>query len=95
MRDAMQDETAPTAAAEETFESVYRGLEETVGRLEAGGLTLEESILLYEAGMRLARRCKEMLDAAELRVSRLEDELGNGESRIAEEPLGWAYGDER
>ena len=94
MRGAMQDETAP-AAADDTFETVYRGLEETVGRLEAGGLTLEESIQLYETGMRLARRCKEMLVAAELRVSRLGDELGNGESRIAEESAGWANGDGR
>jgi exodeoxyribonuclease VII small subunit len=57
------------------FEEVYQRLEEIVGRLESGGLTLEESIDLYESGMRLAHRCKQMLDAAELRVSELQREF--------------------
>jgi exodeoxyribonuclease VII small subunit len=90
----MQDNGA-APEIDESFESVYRGLEETVGRLEAGGLTLEESIQLYESGMRLARRCKEMLDAAELRVSRLEEELGSGDARIGEDPADWSYGSDR
>jgi exodeoxyribonuclease VII small subunit len=56
----------------ETFEAVYRELEETVRRLDAGGQTLEEAIALYETGMRLARRCQELLDAAELRILSLQ-----------------------
>ncbi len=80
----------------DSFETVYRNLEDSVGRLETGGLTLEESIALYERGMRLARRCKEMLDAAELRVSRLEEEFGTGgDPRISEDPPEWLYGSER
>lgn len=63
--------------AELSFEAVYQQLGQTVGRLEAGGLSLEESIQLYETGMRLARRCKEMLDAAELRVSELQQEFSS------------------
>ena len=62
--------------ADPSFEAVYQRLGHAVGRLEAGGLSLEESIQLYEAGTRLARRCKEMLDAAELRVSELQQEFG-------------------
>jgi len=61
---------------EPSFEELYRRLEEVVARLEAGGLGLEEALALYEEGMRLARRCQEMLDAAELRITRLRDELG-------------------
>jgi len=57
------------------FEAVYARLEETVERLENGGLSLEDSIALYESGMRLAHRCKQMLDAAELRVSELRQEF--------------------
>lgn len=57
----------------ETFEQVYGRLEETVAKLEAGGLPLDETIALYEDGMRLAARCQEMLDAAELKVTRLRD----------------------
>lgn len=56
----------------ETFESVYGELEETVRRLDGGGQTLDEAIALYEKGMRLARRCQELLDAAELRIVNLQ-----------------------
>jgi exodeoxyribonuclease VII small subunit len=56
----------------ETFERVYAELEETVRRLDAGGQTLDEAIALYETGMRLARRCQELLDAAELRIINLQ-----------------------
>jgi exodeoxyribonuclease VII small subunit len=61
-----------TATGAETFEHVYRELEETVRLLDAGGQTLDESIALYEKGMRLARRCQELLDAAELRIVTLQ-----------------------
>jgi exodeoxyribonuclease VII small subunit len=54
-----------------TFEEAYRELEATVQRLEAGDLTLEEAIALYERGMRLARHCSDALDAAELQVQQL------------------------
>ena len=50
------------------FEDAYRELEETVQRLDAGDLTLEEAIALYERGMALAQRCGDTLDAAELQV---------------------------
>jgi exodeoxyribonuclease VII small subunit len=60
---------------QESFEQVYSRLEETVRRLEEGGLPLDESIALFEQGMRLAGRCKELLDGAELRVTTLVDEF--------------------
>lgn len=56
---------------QESFEELYRRLEETVAKLEQGGLSLEESIALYERGMQLAKRCQELLDEAELKVTRL------------------------
>ena len=55
-----------------SFEQAFRDLETTVQRLEAGDLTLEEAIALYEQGMRLAQRCNDALDAAELPVEQLE-----------------------
>jgi exodeoxyribonuclease VII small subunit len=67
-----------TAERVETFESVYRELEETVRRLDAGGQTLDESIALYENGMRLAKRCQELLDAAELRIVTLQEVFATG-----------------
>ncbi len=42
---------------EPSFEDAYRQLESVVQKLEAGGLPLEESIALYEEGMRLAQIC--------------------------------------
>jgi len=58
---------------QESFEELYRRLEETVARLEQGGLPLEESLALYEEGMALARRCQALLDAAELKITRLRE----------------------
>jgi exodeoxyribonuclease VII small subunit len=57
----------------ESFEAVYKRLEETVRRLEEGGLTLDESIALYEEGMTLARTCQTLLDQAELKITSLQD----------------------
>jgi len=54
-----------------SFEQAFGALEATVQRLEAGDLTLAEAITLYERGMRLARRCNDALDTAELQVQQL------------------------
>jgi exodeoxyribonuclease VII small subunit len=54
-----------------SFEEAFKELEDTVHRLEGGGLTLDESIALFERGMRLARHCGRKLDEAELKVSQL------------------------
>ena len=57
----------------QSFEELYRKLEETVEKLEKGGLPLEESIALYEQGMELAKRCQDVLDKAELRITKLRE----------------------
>ena len=57
----------------ESFEELFQRLEQAVGKLEEGGLPLDEALALYEEGMRLAQRCQEMLDQAELRVTRLQE----------------------
>jgi exodeoxyribonuclease VII small subunit len=54
-----------------SFEQAFEELGATVQRLEAGDLALEEAIALYERGMRLAQRCSDALDAAELQVQEL------------------------
>lgn len=71
----------PSEPASEGFEASYRQLEDVVAMLEQGGLSLEETLARFEEGMRLARRCLSLLDAAELRVTRLlaeEDGLVGG-----------------
>ena len=62
--------------SDEHFEELYRKLEESVGKLERGGLSLEESITLYEEGMELAKRCQTILDGAEQRITKLRESLG-------------------
>ncbi len=57
-----------------TFEQAFSEVEETVQKLEAGGLTLEESLALFERGQALASRCNVQLDEAELQVRQLSPE---------------------
>jgi exodeoxyribonuclease VII small subunit len=54
-----------------SFEEAFKELEDAVHRLEGGGLTLDESIALFERGMKLAQHCGQKLDDAELKVSQL------------------------
>ena len=57
-----------------TFEQAFAELEETVRKLEAGGLALEESLILFERGQALAAHCSTQLDEAELKVRQLTPE---------------------
>jgi exodeoxyribonuclease VII small subunit len=56
---------------EASFEQLFDELEKTVEQLEAGNLTLDESLALYERGMELAKQCGDRLDRAELRIREL------------------------
>lgn len=72
------------------FEEALGRLDETVNALEGGQLPLEEALRLYEEGVRLARRCQEMLDRAELRIQRLRLDEGasdGGDSIYILEPF--------
>jgi exodeoxyribonuclease VII small subunit len=60
-----------------TFEQAFQALQDTVTQLETGELALEETLALYERGQALARRCQDLLDQAELRVTELDDTLGD------------------
>ncbi len=55
-----------------TYEMLYSQLQDLVTRLEQGELSLEESLQLYEEGLRLAAACQRLLDDAELRIERLQ-----------------------
>ena len=54
-----------------TFESALKQLEEIVQRLEKGELALEESLKLYEDGVRLSRLCHAKLEEAEGKIEML------------------------
>ena len=52
-----------------SYEQARDELAEVVKRLEAGGLTLEESLDLWERGERLAAICAEWLEGARARIA--------------------------
>jgi exodeoxyribonuclease VII small subunit len=52
-----------------TYEQAREELADVVRRLEAGGLTLEESLTLWERGEQLAELCRHWLDRARERLS--------------------------
>lgn len=53
---------------EETFESAIARLEEIVRALDGGDAPLDESLALFEEGVRLVKLCSGKLDAAEQKV---------------------------
>ncbi len=71
--------------SDQPFEQLYRQLEETVEKLEQGGLPLEESITLFEQGMELAKRCQAMLASAEQRITKLRESFDQAAAAPAEE----------
>ena len=68
-------------ASEPTYEEARDELATVVSSLEAGGLTLEESLRLWERGEELAGICQRWLDAARVRLdgARPEGEDGAGD----------------
>ena len=65
----MADKAETTDPAQElTYEEAREELVETVRRLEAGGITLEESLALWERGEHLATVCQQWLDGVRERL---------------------------
>lgn len=59
-----------------SYEQARDQLTEVVRRLEGGGLTLEQSLELWERGERLAAICSEWLDGARARLAAALPEQG-------------------
>lgn len=57
--------------SELTFEQSVKRLSEIVTALEKGDLPLEDSLKLFEEGVKLSRASQEKLDAAQKRVEEL------------------------
>ncbi|BCW46295.1 exodeoxyribonuclease VII small subunit [Arthrobacter sp. StoSoilB5] len=67
-------ENTPAASSPESLDSLsYEEAREqlvaVVGRLEAGGASLEESLALWERGEALAKRCEDWLEGARKRLA--------------------------
>ncbi len=73
--------------AEKNFEAALARLEEIVKKLETGDLPLEQSLKLFEEGVKLSRLCNKRLEEAERKVEiLLKDKAGNIVARPFEEP---------
>lgn len=55
------------------YESARAELVSVVERLEAGGVTLEESLSLWERGEKLADLCQSKLDGARQRLAKAQE----------------------
>ena len=63
---------------EKSFETSLAELEQIVGKLESGDLPLEQSLELFEKGIKLSRECRTRLTNAERRIEILmKDADGN------------------
>jgi exodeoxyribonuclease VII small subunit len=63
-----------------SFEEQLTALEGVVERLERGELTLDESVRLFEEGVKLSEACKKELETAEGRIQVL---VERGRSLVA------------
>lgn len=68
---------------EKPFETSLAELETIVGRLENGDLPLEESLELFEQGIKLSRECRTRLTNAERKIEILMKDA-DGELTAAE-----------
>lgn len=64
-----------------TFEETMKKLEEITVELENGDLNLEESVSKFEEGMKLSKKCNEILESAEKRISVLIEKEGKLEEK--------------
>jgi exodeoxyribonuclease VII small subunit len=70
------------------FEAAMARLEEIVHALEAGNLSLDESLRVFEEGTGLLRFCTRRLEAAERRIEILLQDEGGTRT----EPFRWEEG---
>ena len=64
-----------------TYEENIKKLEEVTNKIESGELPLEQTISLFEEGMKMAKECQQFLDQAELKINK----LINGEEEKTED----------
>jgi exodeoxyribonuclease VII small subunit len=70
--------------SEQNFEKALAELENIVEKMEKGGLALNESLALFEKGVKLARFLREELGKAEKKINIL---LENNKGEMKEEPF--------
>ncbi|HBX64796.1 MAG: exodeoxyribonuclease VII small subunit [Balneola sp.] len=56
-----------------SFEEALKKLESIVEQLENKEITLEDSVQLYEEGVKMSQFCTEILEQAELRIEQVNE----------------------
>ena len=59
-----------------TFEKSIEELDDIVTKMESGDLSLDESLKLFEKGVKLTRSCQQTLADAEAKIEKLMNEVG-------------------
>ena len=65
-----------------SFEDAMKELEEIANKLEKNDLELDESVKVFEQGMELSKKCSEILESAEKRITIL---INDGKDNFSEE----------
>ncbi len=63
----------------QSFEQALSRLEEIVDELEDESISLEDTIKLYEEGIKLSKICTETLEQAELRIEKVNEQHADNE----------------
>ena len=58
------------------FEDAMKELEKIAEDLEKGNLSLDESVSKFEDGMKLSKKCSDLLDTAEKKITMLINDNG-------------------
>jgi exodeoxyribonuclease VII small subunit len=77
--------------SKERFEDTFKKLETLVNKLENGDLPLEESMKLFEEGMRLSKICSQRLTEVQKRVDLL---LKGDDGSLKAQPFPFEAGQE-
>lgn len=64
------------------FEEAMKQLEEIANKLEKNDLDLDKSVEFFEEGMKLSKKCSEILENAEKRITIL---INDGNDNLKEE----------
>lgn len=64
------------------FEDAMKQLEEIANKLEKNDLDLDKSVEIFEEGMKLSKKCSEILENAEKRITIL---INDGKDNLSEE----------
>ena len=65
-----------------SFEELMENLENIVQELEKGDLNLDDSVTKFEEGMKISKKCSDMLEKAEKKITML---IKNSNDELTEE----------